>query len=54
MRLMRRLLPAFAGLWLTACAGAVAVAPMAGPVDSGWSPAPAAGRPVGLGLHRCS
>lgn len=50
MRLMRRLLPAIASLWLTACAGAVAVAPMAGPANSGWSPAPAAVRPVGLGL----
>jgi hypothetical protein len=47
---MRRLWPAVAGLWLTACAGAVAVAPMAGPADAGWSPAPAAVRPVGLGL----
>jgi hypothetical protein len=48
--LLRRLLPVLAGLWLTACAGAVAVSPMAGPAESGWSPAPAAVRPVGLGL----
>lgn len=50
MILLRRLLPALAGLWLTACAGAVAVAPMAGPADPGWNPVPASVRPIGLGL----
>lgn len=50
MSLTRRLLPAIAGLWLAACAGAAAVPPMAGPVEAGWSPAAASVRPVGLGL----
>lgn len=50
MILLRRLLPALAGLWLTACAGAVAIAPMAAPADPGWNPVPASVRPVGLGL----
>lgn len=50
MRRIRGLFAAMAGLWLAACAGAVAVAPMADPAASGWSPAPASVRPVGLGL----
>lgn len=49
MTLVRRLLPAFAGLWLAACAGATVVAPLA-PADAGWTPAAASVRPAGLGL----
>jgi hypothetical protein len=49
MTLGRRLLPAFAGLWLAACAGATVVAPLA-PADAGWTPAAASVRPAGLGL----
>jgi len=48
--LLRRLLPALAGLWLTACASAVAVGPMEAPAGSGWTPVPASVRPIGLGL----
>ncbi len=49
MILVRRLLPALAGLWLAACAGATVVAPVA-PADAGWTPATASVRPAGLGL----
>lgn len=50
MTRLRRWLPAMAGLWLAACAGATAVPPFTGLAGDGWSPAAAAVRPVGLGL----
>ena len=50
MTRLRRWLPAMAGLWLAACAGATAIPPFTGLAGEGWSPAAAAVRPVGLGL----
>lgn len=49
MTVLRRLLPALAGLWLAACAGATAVAPLA-TAEAGWIPAAATVRAAGLGL----
>jgi len=50
MTLIRRWAPAFTGLFLAACAGTTIVAPLPDTADTGWSPAPAAARPVSLGL----
>jgi hypothetical protein len=51
MNRMRRWAPALAGLCLAACAGAaIVVPPLADTAGSGWAPAAASVRPVGLGL----
>ncbi|MGV8928436.1 MAG: esterase-like activity of phytase family protein [Brevundimonas sp.] len=50
MNLFHRWAPALAALVLAGCAGTTVVAPVVGASDTGWVPAAASVRPVGLGL----